>query len=370
MDDNKEARGEIDQAQGAYSSYKSNNNVILLFLFLLIIQQSQRKSPMFPKGEYLDQEDYMVAMGDKLPAFPLDEEDSLPKAKRSAPLRIKDSQELFSMLNRLKPYMNQRNRRILSVYGKLQDLLKDLTDLSTLGLEERGDEVTSSHNILNFLSDIKPFVDEDYHPQIQAFSQGIHSLMEIQRNLFHLQRTLDHLSGKKDFAQRMNHLVDALQPFMGESQKKTVEQFKNLSQAMEIMKAAEGLKDKGKDTSSKEGSKNSQLMELLDILDSEPQPKDSNREEHRKKTQKAGSEEVLEAEPSDELEGAQKANPPAELKGRQDQVDMEMAEEAEDWKYEEIFLEEEIEKIKDPMRGDEPAKEGAVQEEEIDEEEE
>ena len=31
MDDNKEARGEIDQAQGAYSSYKSNNNVILLF---------------------------------------------------------------------------------------------------------------------------------------------------------------------------------------------------------------------------------------------------------------------------------------------------------------------------------------------------
>ena len=30
---------------------------------------------------------------------------------------------------------------------------------------------------------------------------------------------------------------------------------------------------------------------------------------------------------------------------------MEMAEEAEDWKYEEIFLEEEIEKVKDPMRG-------------------
>ena len=41
----------------------------------------------------------------------------------------------------------------------------------------------------------------------------------------------------------------------GRKPEETVEQFKNLSQAMEIMKAAEGLKDKGKDTSSKEGSK-------------------------------------------------------------------------------------------------------------------
>ena len=167
----------------------------------------------------------------------------------------------------------------------------------------------------------------------------------------------------KDFAKDESS-CGCFSTLMGESQKKTVDNLKLFLSNGDH--EVPGLKDKADTYSALKFTTNG----TLDILDSEPQPKDSNREEHRKKTQKAGSEEVLEAEPSDELEGAQKANPPAELKGRQDQVDMEMAEEAEDWKYEEIFLEEEIEKVKDPMRGDEPAKEGAVQEEEIDEEEE
>src|SRR5690554_3801278 len=106
------------------------NTILTIIVFILIINQFSRKDLFSSRKEIWPEDEYTVTMGNK-PAFPLEKDEQIIKKEKRAILNIKNQQDLYSMLNSLKPYMSTKNRRIINVFEKWQVLMEDLNDLST-----------------------------------------------------------------------------------------------------------------------------------------------------------------------------------------------------------------------------------------------
>lgn len=288
----------------------NDDTILTIIIFILIINKFNKKNPFSSDHPVWPEDDYTVTMG-KAPAFPLekDEETNIKKEKKAI-LNLENQQDLFSMINSLKPHMSIKNRKIINVFEKWQVLMEELNGLSKSFKEENDTldlSTNQTKNIVNFLYDLKPFIYPEYHYQIQQFSDGINSILDIQKNISNLQNTFSHINSINDNAKKVNNLVDALQPFMGENQKKTVNQLKNISQVLDMVKMAEGITSKESTKESNianeakdQDNKNSQLMEILDIFDSPPKKTEEEQSEEQPKIQKQEYEEIFE-EPYEEI---------------------------------------------------------------------
>ncbi len=288
MSENNEEIIELSKGNELSKKNPFNEDTILtIILFILIINQFNKKHPFSSEQAVFPEDDYTVTMG-KNPAFPLDKDDetNINKEKKAI-LNIENQQDLFSMINSLKPHMSIKNRRIINIFEKWQVLMDELNVLSK-NFEDENDtldiSVNQPKNIVNFLYDLKPFIHPEYHYQIQQFTNGINSILDIQKNISNLQNTLSHINNINDNTKKVNNLVEALQPFMGENQKKTVNQLKNISQVLNMVKMAEDIKESTKDSNitneaKDQDDKKSQLMEILDIFDSPPN--ETKDEEHK-----------------------------------------------------------------------------------------
>lgn len=253
---------------------------LLFFVFLLLINKFSRRGGALREISYGSGDEFVVDM-DKNPAFPLEKSENKQNRRKKSILNIHDPQDFLGMVERIKPYMDAKNQYILTIFDRWRGLLRDMNSLSDFDSPSNIQDSSSKNpgDILNLLEDLSPFIHQDYHSEVQQISKGIKNMMEIQTNIHNLQNTFTHINGIQDNAQKINHLIDAIEPFMPKEKASTLSQFKNLSRMMDVMKMADVV-SKSTDQSSQttEGNKGegqdkeSNFMELLDILDSPPHP--------------------------------------------------------------------------------------------------
>lgn len=273
MEENKESLIDQEEQEKIKQNDVLQTNPILLFiLFFLVSKQLQKKKRFSSEGEDWIEDEYIVTMGNS-PAFPSDTSNTYDEKKKGTILNIKDAQDFYGMMNRLKPYMNEKNQYLLSIFGKWRSLIEDLNNLSNFENDAKH-KILSIHEpkeIVSLLQDLKPFIREDYYSQLQQLSDGINEMMRINENIIHLQRTFEKINHIEDNSEKINTLINSLEPFMSKEQKKIIDQLKSISEVIDLMKTA--VESKTKDTinkSNQENDKLSKLMELLNLLDSPP----------------------------------------------------------------------------------------------------
>lgn len=249
------------------------NQIVLFLVFLLIVDQFQRKKGLSKEQEnWMAEDEYIVTM-EHSPAFPLEKKDTYEKGQKSPILNLQESQEIYSMVNTLKPYMSEKNQYMLSVFEKWKALTEDLNRLSNFqGSKASLFSKSQPDTIIHFLEDVKPFIHQDYHSQLQQVSHGINRMLDIHQNILKLENTLKSVTAISDNGEKINELLHAFEPFMSTQQKKTVDQLKSISQVIDVVKTVSESNIKnilGNDSTNKSSQSNkdtSNIMELLDLL--------------------------------------------------------------------------------------------------------
>ena len=268
MPHNKENKGSKQK------NFINENSIFTLIILIFIINKVNNKEPVF--GE-LSNDEYIVTMGNN-PAFPLENNEDLDIKNERLILDLENQKDLFDMVKVLKPHMSSKNRLFINNLEKWLLLLRDLnqltTSLYTKSNIEKDPENEEPKSLIKFLYDIKPFIHTDYQNHIEEFIQGINSILDIQNNIFSLQYALNQSRNSNDDITKVNTIINALNPFMGENQKKNLAKFKQLSSIIEMINLSEDIVSTEHPSKNQANSKTAQgeenqsdILEILDIFD-------------------------------------------------------------------------------------------------------
>src|SRR5699024_10054581 len=147
--------------------------------------------------------------------------------------------DIYLMIDKMKPYMSHNNRNMISIFEKWKSLMNDLNNLSKSENSEDTLSNSQQRDIVGFLHDLKPFIDESYYPEIKKLSSGIHTATSMNKNIVNLHNTLNQINNINDNNEKLHRLADALHPIMDDGQKKTMDQIKNFSLIFNLMKSVE-----------------------------------------------------------------------------------------------------------------------------------
>jgi hypothetical protein len=242
----------------------SNSN-LLFFLFLFIIHNTKKTLNFPDENSNLSEEEYLVAM---------------EEAPANKPIfQLNNTNEIYSMMENIKPYLSTKNQHAITVLERGRKIAQDMNELLIMA-PSGSTQASSIHpdTIVNLLSDIKPYINRDYHNQIEDFSKGIHHIIGLQKNINHLENTLSTIHTIKDDAKKIENIVHSIKPFLSKDKKNTIGQLENISQVMELMKTANILQKDLKepsDATTEPSKKQSDIMELLDLFDKEPVEKEN-----------------------------------------------------------------------------------------------
>lgn len=265
---NKNKQNLINQKKLKKNSFLQTNPNILFILFFLAIKELQKKKEIFSKNEHWPQDEYIVIMEDS-PAFPNHIEDTYEKKEKKTILNIKNSEDFYIMIDKLKPYMNKKNQYLLSLFEKWRSLAEELNTFSHFK-EDTPNKILSIEEpkeIVNLLQDLKPFIQKDYYFQLEKLSDGINEMIQINENVLHLKETFEKINNIEDKNKKIDTLLDGFEPFMDKEFKKTIQQVKTVFQIMDLVKTTTESKST-ENNSNQEDNFSSNLMEILDLLDS------------------------------------------------------------------------------------------------------
>lgn len=216
-------------------------------------------------------------------SFPLNinSDEIYEKKEKKLILNIEKPQDIYLMINTLKPYMNEKNQYIMNLFEKWKDFIQDLCGISSFQAHSMNNDrsINQFKDLTNLLSDLKPFIHEDYYLQLYQIFNDINKINE---SIINLQKTFKALNNMNDDEQKINTLIDAFQPFMNEEQKKTVNQLKSMSETIDIVNTLiESTETNINSSQNEQGNKkSSNVMDILDIdmLDLlESSPADNNK---------------------------------------------------------------------------------------------
>lgn len=193
------------------------------------------------------------------------------KKEKKLILNIEKPQDIYLMVNTLKPYMNEKNQYIMNLFEKWKDFIQDLRGISSFQAHSMNNNwsINQSKDPTNLLSDLKPFIHEDYYLRLYQIFNDINKINE---SIINLQKAFKALNNMNDDEQKINILIDAFQPFMNEEQRKTVNQLKSMSETIDIVNALMESTETNINSSrnEQESKKSSNVMNILDLLKSPP----------------------------------------------------------------------------------------------------
>lgn len=285
------------------------NQIVLFVVFLLIVDQFQRERNFSKEqGEGMAEDEYIVTM-EHSPAFPLEKKNTYEEGQKIPILNVKGSQNFYHMVNTLKPYMSEKNQYMLSTFEKWKSLAEDLNKLSNFqGNETSLLAKSQPDTIINFLEDLRPFIHEDYYPQLQQVSNGIHKMLDIHQNILKLENTLETINNIPDNNQKINELLHGFEPFMNEIQRKKINQLESLYRMVDILKTVSesDIKNMQGDVSKNKPSQSnkdlSTILDLLDMLASSSSKDNTSQEKNSAPTTRIDSPEQEKLEASQHLE--------------------------------------------------------------------
>jgi hypothetical protein len=237
-----------------------NNSNLLFFLFLSMINNNN-KTFNFPDKNSNLSEEYVVA---------------IEEAPINKPIfQLNNTNEIYNMMENIKPYLSTKNQHAITVLERGRKIAQDINELFIMD-PLKSTQASSSidpDTIVNLLSDIKPYINRDYHNQIEDFSKGINHIVELQKNINHLENTLSTIRTIKDDAKKIENIIHSIKPFLPKDKKNTIGQLENISQVVDLIKSSNILNqdtEKSSEPTKKTTENQSNFIELMDMLDSSP----------------------------------------------------------------------------------------------------